>query len=310
MTRAELLPDGKTYRVFPPERVGAVETLFDRLSHLAPPAATILLGLDFPIGLPRAYATTAGLREGGFRKALALLGGEGPWRRFYEISANPEITSPFYPPPTNVKGLYSKRALVNALKQNSTNDLLRHCDLRTAIRLAAESLFFTLGGKQVGPSVIEGWSKLLAPALDRIRMWPFDGELSALVAKPGIVVAEIYPGEAYSHLGLTNGIGRKLGRKLSKRRREDRKLVSPAILSQASSQLEISSSAKTCIESGFLEEDDFDATVGLFSMLQVVNGGRAANVPDDPDVRLIEGWILGQEALAVLPAKRSASGRG
>jgi hypothetical protein len=291
MARAELQPDNNSYRVFPPEPVGQIDTLFDRLIAQSSLRATILLGLDFPIGLPRAYATTAGLRADGFRKALGLFGRDGRWKRFYEITDSPEVSRPFYPPPTQLKGLYSRASLLSGLGLNAPSDLLRLCDRKTGNRPAAESLFFTLGGKQVGPAVIEGWSQLLAPALPRIRIWPFDGDLHTLLNEPGTVIAEIYPGEAYHHLGLVNGVGQ--GR--SKRRREDRRSVGYALLNQSCDEVQLTSSAISWIEWGFLDEDDFDATVGLLSMLQVVTGHRSASVPHDPDVRMIEGWILGQE---------------
>jgi len=40
-------------------------------------------------------------------------------------------------------------------------------------------------------------------------------------------------------------------------------------------------------------EDRFDATVGLFGMLNVIFGHRLSGEPPDPVVRQIEGWILG-----------------
>jgi hypothetical protein len=290
MARAELQPGGTSYRAFPPEPVGDVATLLDRLIAQSRPQATILLGLDFPIGLPRAYATAAELHEQGFRAALGQFGQEGKWQRFYEISDSPEITRPFYPPPTQVRGLYSRARLLTGLGLKAASDSLRLCDRKSGTRSVAECLFYTLGGKQVGPAHIDGWSRLLAPALPRIRLWPFDGEFADLLTEPGIVVAEIYPGEAYHHLGLENGIGRKL----SKTRREDRRSVGHALLKQKSEEVQLTSSLISWIDWGFLEEDDFDATVGLLSMLQVVTGKRAVILPTDADVRKIEGWILGQ----------------
>jgi hypothetical protein len=53
------------------------------------------------------------------------------------------------------------------------------------------------------------------------------------------------------------------------------------------------------IEDGFGPgggDDRFDAAVGLFGMLNVVLGRRPSGEPDDPVVRRIEGWILGQSA--------------
>jgi hypothetical protein len=54
------------------------------------------------------------------------------------------------------------------------------------------------------------------------------------------------------------------------------------------------------IEDGFGDDprgdDRFDAVIGLFGMLNVVLGRRPSGEPDDPIVRRIEGWILGQTA--------------
>ena len=43
-------------------------------------------------------------------------------------------------------------------------------------------------------------------------------------------------------------------------------------------------------------EDPFDATVGLLGMVNVALGRRSPGTPCDPEIRRIEGWILGQEA--------------
>src|SRR4051794_19891951 len=115
MTRAELCPESQTYCVFPPEPVGQVDTLLARLAAQCRPQATILLGLDFPIGLPRAFAALAGFSQSGFRRALEVLGREEPWRQFYEITDIPHLHRPFYPPPTQEKGKYTKQRLFDGL---------------------------------------------------------------------------------------------------------------------------------------------------------------------------------------------------
>jgi hypothetical protein len=45
-------------------------------------------------------------------------------------------------------------------------------------------------------------------------------------------------------------------------------------------------------------EDQFDAFVGICSMLDVVSGCRPEGAPTTNHVRRIEGWILGQRASA------------
>ena len=40
--------------------------------------------------------------------------------------------------------------------------------------------------------------------------------------------------------------------------------------------------------------DAFDATVGLFGMLEVLMNRRGSGEPDEDSVRKLEGWIFGQ----------------
>ncbi len=72
-------------------------------------------------------------------------------------------------------------------------------------------MFWTLGAKQVGKAAICGWRELLAPALRRneISLWPFEGDLTELLKEARIVVAETYPAETYSHLGIPAGFGKR-----------------------------------------------------------------------------------------------------
>ena len=107
------------------------------------------------------------------------------------------------------------------------------------------------------------------------------------------MVAETYPAEVYAHLGLNLRNGGKRSEpcggptRLVSSRNEAGVGVDPA---------------RPCaeIEDGFGSHgrgrrDRFDAVVGL-GMLNVVLGRRPSGEPDDPIVRRIEGWILGQAA--------------
>src|SRR5262249_49489965 len=137
---------------------------------------------------------------------------------------------------------------------------------------------------------IVGWRDLIQPSLSKIRLWPFDGGLSDLLMRPGVTVAEIYPAEAYSHLGLRLGT-----RMASKRSRDARRVAVDSWLDRFDQgAVRLSDAAKSWVHWGFLADDDFDATAGLLSMLLVVTGQRSSGPPDSIDVREIEGWILGQ----------------
>lgn len=286
MCRAERQGRGP-YIVYPPEPVGDHRSLFGRLAGQVDSTDAVLIGFDFPIGLPAKYAAKAKVTD--FRKALPQFG-MGRWREFYTISDEPSLLRPFFPKPTQQNGNY-KTQLTAGLGFKSLADLRRRCDVKTESRGAAECLFYTLGGQQVGAGAIIGWRDMIAPASQTVSIWPFDGTLAELLVRPGITLAEIYPGEAYAHVGIR--IGRGSGRK--KTSRIDRKAVSGALLrADKTGQIKISDAARSWIEWGFLYEDDFDAMVGLLSMLLVVTGQRCADVPGADEVRNIEGWILGQ----------------
>jgi hypothetical protein len=268
--------------------VGPLETLRARLEEAAG-GGQALLGFDFPIGLPIAYADRAGITE--FRAAL-----EGFDDRFYAAAERADeigLGRPFYP---MRPGGRRRQHLLEGLGLTDWANLLRRCDLRSASRPAACAIFWTLGGSQVGKAAITGWRDLLAPALGTgvdLALWPFQGPLDELLARHRFVIAETYPAEVYRHLGLNLGGGkRRQAVRLSNAApllawtNEAGVAVDPALLAE--------------IEDGFGSrgsgEDRFDAVVGFLGMLNVVVGQRPPGEPDDPIVRRIEGWILGQTA--------------
>ncbi len=158
----------------------------------------MLLGVDFPIGVPQAYAERAGITE--FRTAL-----EGFDDRFYAVAERQDeidLRRPFYP---MRPGDRRRQQLLEGLGLAAWSDLLRRCDRRSATRAAACAIFWTLGGQQVGKAAITGWRDLLAPALQAgldLALWPFQGSLDELLTRHRFVVAETYPAEVYRHLCL------------------------------------------------------------------------------------------------------------
>jgi hypothetical protein len=168
-----------------------------------------MIGFDFPLGLPRAYARAAGITS--FREFLTALGAP-PWDEFGTIASTPAEISlhrPFYPARS---GGTSRRHLHDGLGLTAA-EIRRRCDGRDA-----ETLFWTLGGKQVGKAALHGWRQL-APGLGTApapgtALWPFDGPLTDLLdGGRRVVVAETYPREFYPHLASDG-----LSRRWSKRR--------------------------------------------------------------------------------------------
>jgi hypothetical protein len=286
------------YRALAPRPVGPEGPVLERLG-VAPdaPRSGVVLGFDFPIGLPRAYARRVGIAD--FRTALGGFG-RGEWTAFYSVAktaAEIGLYRPFYPLRPGSKGERSRRHLCDALGLEPA-ELLRRCD-----RPGAEALFWTLGGRQVGKAAIDGWRSVLAPALAdpdvEVALWPFDGELDELVAAPRVVVAETWPRECYRHLGVSFAPAPGSPHP-SKRRQGDRRRNAAALFAWArDTGTELDSELVETVADGFGPrpggEDPFDAVAGLFGMVNVLLGRRAPGPPGgDEAVRRLEGWILGR----------------
>jgi hypothetical protein len=283
------------YRVGVPELVGDLRTFWQRL-HERAGSGSLVVGFDFPIGLPAAFAEKAGLAS--FKLALPVFG-HGEWEHFYQLAERPgEISChrPFYP---RRPGGTKQSHLEDGLGISSMRDLLRRCERPTEDRGAASPLFWTLGGKQVGRAAIIGWRDLLAPGLAdpslTLKLWPFDGNLADLVEPGAVVVAETYPAEACVHLGLGPP-----GRGWSKRSQEGRQAQAHKLLAWAEAcGVHFEDDLRELIKDGFGErkdaEDPFDALLGLLSMIEVALGVRDEGAPLDRVVREVEGWILGQK---------------
>jgi len=270
-----------------PEPVGDVPTLLSRLAAEAA-GGCVLVGFDFPIGLPAAYAERAGITS--FREALPELG-RGSWARFFEPAERPEEISlhrPFYPR----RGGGTRHEHLRRGLGLDWPALLRACDRATPTRRVAAPIFWTLGGQQVGKGAIVGWRDALQPALNDpeldVALWPFDGPLEELFAPGRVVIAETYPTEFHAHLGVDVG-------RAGKRQRPARAETGAALLMWSRRRgVELEPELEEELRTGFVSDDAFDAVVGLFGMLNVMMKYRAPGEPDDDRVRRIEGWMLGQ----------------
>lgn len=284
------LRDGRNaYRLFAPEPVGPLDDLLDRLKDRAGANGRVLFGFDFPLGVPLAYAKAVGIND--FRRALANFG-SGRWHSFFDVAARPrDITPwrPFYP----ARSGRARRRHLEAGLGLAFLDLLRIVDRPTPTRRAASAMFWTLGGQQVGKGALAGWRHLVAPAAlrDDVRLWPFDGRLAALLRSAQVVLAEAYPAEYYRHLELPHLRGK---RQQSIRAANGRRILSYA----RAIGIAIAPELRRQLATGFGPrpdgEDPFDAVVGALGLLNVVLGNRAPGEPDDPVIRAIEGWTLGQ----------------
>jgi hypothetical protein len=161
-------------------------------------------------------------------------------------------------------------------------------------RRAHSSGHWTLGANQVGRAAIIGWRDVIIPALQTnksVLLWPFDGRFNDLLKPGSLVIVETYPAECYRWF-FENGLK-------GKGRLEVREQAAPALLNWAlSAKVTLDPKLKRAIEAGFQdgEDDAFDATVGLFGMLEVLLNRRRSGEPNEESVKKVEGWILGQES--------------
>jgi Protein of unknown function (DUF429) len=281
-----------TWRLAAPIAVGEIALFIDRLRRDAGGQAAAL-GVDMPLGLPRAYA--ARLPEVDFPHFLKTLAKRPDFFRVCANLAELGPDRPFYPA-RGERGM-TRAAHAAALGFNGAASLSRACDRATTERPAGAPLFWTLGANQTGKAAIAGWREMLAPALatdEPIRLWPYHGPFRDLLHPGTVAIAETYPAEALRHLGL-----RLTG---SKRRSSDRAALATS-LHAAMDRLAVQPERDlaVAIETGFgseaTGEDRFDCTLGVLCVLNVLAGQRPDTCPDDPWIKHWEGWVLGQTAL-------------
>ncbi len=286
---------GHRYEVSVPSGVGNTAQLIPGLEALAG-SSTLLVGFDFPIGLPSAYLQAVGIDR--FMDLLPELG-SGKWSQFYDVASDKNEISlhrPFYPY-FPAKGV-SVQHLLDALGVDSIDRLLRQCERARPERLAASSIFWLVGPKQVGKAALRGWKEVLAPVRrrsdNRAAFWPHDGEFATLLASSPVTIVETYPAEACVQLGL--GPPGVAWAKTSQKGRAGRWPLVEKWARQRS--VDFSDRLTAALQDGFGStadgEDPFDAVIGLLGMLDVVLGHTEPGAPDIPEIRNLEGWILGQ----------------
>lgn len=281
--------DAGVWRLAAPVPVGEVATFLARLRDAATGGA-VALGVDLPIGLPRAYA--AALPERDFMHFLTTTATRPD---FFRVCASlKEIGSgrPFYPA-RGVRGM-TRAAHAEALGLGGPAGLSRACDRATEERPAGAPLFWTLGANQSGKAAIAAWQEMLLPQLADIRLWPFAGAYCGLLTPGALALAETYPAEALRQLGIRL--------KGSKRRQADRVTVADQLAgAMAALQVSPDPAMQQATADGFgadaAGEDRFDCTLGVLCVLNVLAGNRPDTAPADPWIRRWEGWVLGQTAL-------------
>ena len=285
--------EADVWRLAAPAPVGDVATFLARLRASAAGGA-VALGVDLPVGLPRAYA--AALPEKDFLHFLTATAMRPEFFQVCAALADVRPDRPFYPA-RGIRGM-TRAAHAAALGLDAAAALSRACDRATAERPAGAPLFWTLGANQVGKAAIAAWQAMLLPALaesqDNIRLWPFAGAYRGLLAPGRVALAETYPAEALRHLGMRL--------KGSKRRQADRAAVASQLAAAMAALGALPDPGlQQAMTDGFgadaAGEDRFDCVLGVLCVLNVLAGNRPDTAPADPWILRWEGWVLGQTAL-------------
>ena len=291
---AELV-DG-AYHAHAPRTVGESGGLIERMGLAAQTGRTTLLGFDFPIGVPRAYADAAGIDDfAAWFRAIEL---DSPFFAPADDVAEVSPSRPFFPnrpPPTKSPGL--KAQFIEQLGVRSA-DLLRRCDRRHCSRRAASEMFWAIGAAAVAKATIAGLKHTLRPALAEPgrtdSIWPFDGQLPELLNHSDAVIVETYPTEAYLQLGLQMGTGGRAKTNQADRLGDTKRLLDWCADNAVIPDQELLAQMLAGFGASKSGEDLFDAVVGLFGMIDTVRRAPEPDLPDDPNVRQLEGWMFGQ----------------
>ena len=295
------------------EPVGDVGTLLRRLAAAAL-GGPVALGVDFPIGLPGAFAALHCGEWPDFPTYLRALANRPGLFEVAETLDQVGPARPFYPR-RGVRGM-TRLSHALALGLGAAFDLSRLCDRATAERPAGAPVFWTLGANQSGKAAISGWRDLLLPALEWAQpplLWPFEGAFRDVLRPGQVAVAETYPAEALRQLGL-----RPIG---SKRRQADRIKLMPGLRGvltrlRACPDPALATLLDDGLGSDAAGEDRLDCLLGVLCVLLVLEGERPDSAPADPAIMQWEGWVLGQSVpspgamLRGVEPGRSGSGAG
>ena len=133
------------WRVEGPCRVpDPTEWVEQLIAHAIDTDGPAIMGFDFPIGVPEAYAEAAGIAS--FTDHLARLGAP-PWDTFMDVCATADQISlyrPFYP---HAPGGTVQKHLIDGLGLSNGHQVLRRCERAQTYRPAASPLFWTMGAK-------------------------------------------------------------------------------------------------------------------------------------------------------------------
>ena len=264
----------------------------------------VLAPFDAPLGVPASYFAAFGRHHApppaNFLDLLARARSLPHFSDATAVASDWTVERPFFGVPPGDGGLGS---YVNAAARVDV-DLYRGIDKMTG----AKALFIKSGiPGSVGSATCALWQEL-APLLTAERsfaVWPFEGELSALLRATPIVVGEIYPRAAYATALLDAPPASRPPLVVAKTDARVR-CEAIAVLRRAGWARRLGVSFENLAEAE-ANEDDFDACLTAAALLRCVLEG-APLCPPHVHSAAIEGGMLGTGSVDLrLPSQTFAT---
>lgn len=298
---ARVIREGVRARATAPAPVLDAERWLAELLGMRAADHTVLVGVDFALGVPSRFAVARRPRIRAFVPFLA----KAPASFFGEVRDLERVSpaTPFFRSRSGQRFALDDLARRlgargGARGADGWRALLRRCERGHPGRPRdACPVFVPRPTQDVTGATRTGWLEVVRPALSAgAKLWPFDGDLEE-VARPGaIVLAETYPAEVSSWIGLPEG----------KRSAEGRAPIARALARairaaglHPAPELARDLAAGFPDRPGALGEDRLDAVVGALGLALARSGAVDARAPRDHEVREVEGWILGRPSDAL-----------
>jgi hypothetical protein len=259
----------------------------------------VLIAIDAPFGVPARFLTAARheLQLGSDATFLELIRRVPPsWFEPVKRARDWSVASPFFAVPKGRGALTAFTTAANA----AACDLLRAIDRPTG----AKSVFITAGiPGSVGSSASDLWRSLAAmkPA-DAPRVWPFDGQLEALLASSPVVIAETYPRALYATALLDEPPSQRPRLSVAKTNASIRgAAVEDVVNRKWFRELRVHLEDAPLMEEN---EDAFDAGLSALGLLRSMLCNEPLSSGEDP---VAEGGILGTGAIQIDQPERRYS---
>jgi hypothetical protein len=267
---------------------------------------SVLATFDAPLGVPDSYLTAVGRLPGAQPLAtfLDLLAYAPSMPGFYDATTTARdwiVERPFFNVPAGDGGL---RTYVDAAARFGV-DMYREIDRITR----AKAVFIKSGiPGSVGSAACALWQELASELTIRrsFRVWPFEGDIQALLQSTSVVLGEMYPRAAYATALLDVPPQSRAPLVLAKTDAAVRREAIAAL--RTARWVDSLSVSLEDLDHAESNEDDFDACVTAAALLRCVLEGTPL-CPSRLESGASEGGILGTGSVNLLLTAQTFTSR-